>query len=197
MANNYRQFVVSIGSLTPEEVAWWVKMKAALLALPDERVESAENDDEHLGVQAFDEYLRLAEDIGFDDYGSNTNVVCGLYVADDYATIVAEESGDVDAASELISAFLKAHKPTEYVILSWADTCSKMRSGEFGGGECLITGDWVYFPPDNLVSMGDRYTEAKASGKTLSADEALASANVIAFGKVVTYEDDDAERVKP
>jgi hypothetical protein len=167
MANNYRQFVVSLGSLTPEEIAWWVKMKAALRALPDERVDDAEESD--------DEFIRLAEDIGFSDYGDNTNIVGNLYIADDYATILAEEFGDVDAASELISAFLKAHKPTEYVILSWADTCSKMRSGEFGGGECLITGDWVYFPPDLLTDMGEAYAKAKTAGKTPSAEDVLES----------------------
>lgn len=76
-------------------------MKAALRALPEERVDDAEEND--------DEFIRLAEDIGFSDYGDNTNIVDSIYVADDYASIVAEESGDVDAASELISEIGRAH----------------------------------------------------------------------------------------
>jgi hypothetical protein len=91
-----------------------------------------------------------------------------------YLWLYEEESCNLESPVELIHQFFKRWRPTEYLVLSWAETCSKMRVDEFGGGECLITGDWVYWPPRHLHNMAVIYADAKQAGKTMTAEEALA-----------------------
>jgi hypothetical protein len=53
--------------------------------------------------------------------------------------LYAEEYGNVSHAGEFIRAFLARFRPADCWELTWAETCSKPRVGEFGGGALFIT----------------------------------------------------------
>jgi hypothetical protein len=53
--------------------------------------------------------------------------------------IHASESGNLDQVASFISAFLRRFRPTHSWGLTWAETCSKPRIGEFGGGAVFVT----------------------------------------------------------
>lgn len=61
-----------------------------------------------------------------------------LYVFD-------SEYGNPEAAAHFIQ-MLAAHQlivVKDYVLLTWAESCSKPRPGEFNGGACMITAEEV------------------------------------------------------
>ena len=55
------------------------------------------------------------------------------------AYFMSEESGNVELAIDVVQQFLSHFRPTAAIGFEWANTCSKPRPGEFGGGACLIT----------------------------------------------------------
>ena len=59
--------------------------------------------------------------------------------ADSELWLHADESGNVDHVGEFVRAFLARFRPNECWTLTWAETCSKPRVGEFGGGALFIT----------------------------------------------------------
>jgi hypothetical protein len=69
-----------------------------------------------------------------DFFGSSTSFEAGergLYLA-------SEESGDLEVVAAILQATLRRFSLPR-VSVQWADTCSKLRSGEFGGGAVVIT----------------------------------------------------------
>lgn len=85
----------------------------------------------------------------------------GLEVDGDTLLAIAEESGDIQETVEASQAFFKKWRPQAVGEISWADTCSKMRIGEFGGGLVVfsaISDRW--FPDWNEVAKA--YAEIKA-----------------------------------
>src|SRR6266550_1804916 len=59
--------------------------------------------------------------------------------AQDYAVwIYAEESGDVDAVIEYAAKLGREFKLTGLWGFSYAETCSKMHTDEFGGGAVVV-----------------------------------------------------------
>ena len=52
---------------------------------------------------------------------------------------MAEESGDVDALGKLIYRFMVETDSQGTFSLTWSETCSKMRVGEFGGGYMVVS----------------------------------------------------------
>jgi hypothetical protein len=52
-----------------------------------------------------------------------------------------DESIDVENAAEVIARFLKECECTRSIAFTWAETCSKARLEEFGGGACFITAE--------------------------------------------------------
>ena len=54
-----------------------------------------------------------------------------------------DEYIDVDLASDIIQRFLKECRPDGSIGFTWAETCSKPRLNEFGGGACFITADKI------------------------------------------------------
>jgi hypothetical protein len=66
--------------------------------------------------------------------------------------VYAEDFGNIEVAATIFQAFLKKFRPDDYFKIQWANTCSKPRAGEFGGGAVFITasnivwhstGSWV------------------------------------------------------
>jgi hypothetical protein len=195
MANNYQQFSVSINDLTDEEHAWLDKLLQAMADAPEILLDSENVGEggeeliadwkkftEQLGVELSDIVKAIAyDDSGDKGYWGQTSLSkTGEASYKPSLWLYEEESCNLESPVELIHQFFKRHqffkkfRPTEYLVLSWAETCSKMRVDEFGGGECLITGDWVYWPPRHLHNMAVIYADAKQAGKTMTAEEALA-----------------------
>ena len=66
--------------------------------------------------------------------------MCSLHISKSgRALLYAEECGNIDTLAVTLTKFLKKFRPKLALILSWADTCSSMRAGEFGGGAVAIT----------------------------------------------------------
>ncbi len=63
----------------------------------------------------------------------------------DYVMLYAEEFGDLEILADDIQMFLKKFRPTKRIEVEWAETCSSMRPGEFGGGALLITSYQQYW----------------------------------------------------
>jgi len=53
--------------------------------------------------------------------------------------LFAEECGDTDQVITLLEVYLSQCDPKRIISLSWAYSCSKMRSGDFGGGAAVVT----------------------------------------------------------
>lgn len=79
--------------------------------------ENQDKDDEYIGVSYEFEQKKGYEDLW----------------------IYAEEGFMVDNLACLLQAFLKEHRPDEYISFTWSNTCSKMRLDEFSGGGVFIT----------------------------------------------------------
>ena len=57
--------------------------------------------------------------------------------------VFTEEYGNVDRVADLVQEFFKEFRPDGIFTLSWSDTCSKPRLGEFGGGAVCVTRNTV------------------------------------------------------
>lgn len=120
MANNYTQFSEQIENLTLIEVAW---CKDTLRA-----IENASDD----GEQA----LTFLGFPAWCDNGVDIEIIDDQFPA---LWIYSEEGGNIEAAVEFIQAFFTQFRPDDYLTIEWAETCSKPRLGEFGGGAVVIT----------------------------------------------------------
>jgi hypothetical protein len=120
MANNYLEFSEIIENLTPEELRWWKNKQQEIEKAYDEDPEGA----------CYDE--SMCRDF-FIEEKENQIWLC------------AEESGDPDKIGNIVQAFFKEFRITEYFSLTWACWCSKPRLGEFGGGAMFVTADEIKF----------------------------------------------------
>ena len=57
--------------------------------------------------------------------------------------VYAEESGCPDNVAWLVQKFLKKFRPDQCWSLTYSTTCSKPRTGEFGGGAVFVTADEI------------------------------------------------------
>jgi hypothetical protein len=136
MADNYLQFAVAINLHTCAERTWCTEMLAALTELLGSCGEQIEllNKLGELGHRAVDEDWGF---LGFDwrieqPKASCTNVGTKL-------CLYAEESGAPEQLAAFLQTYLAKFQPTGVVTFSWSYTCSKIRSGEFGGGAAVVT----------------------------------------------------------
>lgn len=116
MANNYLQFSEVLAGLTAEETTWLQK-----------RLEDASEDD--TDADAYEEYF---PDFSWEVTPPSGDKPGALWV-------YAEESGDVTHVAKVVEEFFKKFRPDGVFTLTWAETCSRMRPGEFSGGWMLVT----------------------------------------------------------
>lgn len=163
MANNYLQFSTEISELTVKETEWLKELLDTLSCVNECDISSEEsvNDfrDRYYNVE--EALLILGEEETFDVSYSESDVNHTLW-------LYAEESGNIYQAGTLIQEFLKKFRITQTHLLSWADTCSKMRIDQFGGGTMLITADFIYMQPDHMMmgEMANKYTKLKEDDPT-------------------------------
>jgi hypothetical protein len=106
-----------------------------------------------------EEYAKVDED---NDYYMNR---FALKVDGETAYLYAEDNCDLDRVVAFVQAFLKTHRPDSSIGFEWAETCSKPRPGEFGGGAILVTAttdEWMSTGEalDILRSQSDRRVAA-------------------------------------
>lgn len=68
--------------------------------------------------------------------------------------VYSEEGGNIDHLCVFLQAYLKKFSPEEVFRLSWADTCSRLRVGEFGGGFAVISADEII--SGNTYGLGEQ-----------------------------------------
>lgn len=138
MANNYLQFALSFPLKTRAEQDWCTKTMNVLTRLLEC---SADGDPE--------EKLQLAKELG--DLG---HVVLSegydfldfeFSISATEMHIYAEESGTPELVAAFLQQYLERFHPEGSLSFSWAFTCSKMRSGEFGGGAAFVTAKSITF----------------------------------------------------
>jgi hypothetical protein len=59
--------------------------------------------------------------------------------AERIAYIYCEEFGNLDAIEIVMREFLIKFRPTEAIVITWAEVCSKPRTDHFGGGALIVT----------------------------------------------------------
>lgn len=115
MANNSRRWSAAIEDILPHEEAW---LRAAL---------------------DWDDKAKGPPPPGWtvDDGEPRLDFEWSLH--DGTFTVYSEESGDLDAAVNFVQWFIREQRQDLIFTVSWADTCDKMRAGEFGGGAVVVT----------------------------------------------------------
>lgn len=145
MANNYITFSEEIDNLTAEETEWL--------------------------KQTLKRNSKLSDESRLDfEYAFITDPVTKI----DTMWIHSDENGSVEDTAAFMQRFLIKWRPDRFLTISWAETCSKPRIGEFGGGSVFVTAKRCYWTNnyDFLHDMEEKFKEdpeAAADG-TLSWD---------------------------
>jgi hypothetical protein len=133
MANNYRQASFTFKA-TNEQAAWLLYVHESMILARDEPSEPRDPEIAALYDLLMDEDQPYSADI---EHGAITGG--GVWVHDDGEWI------DVEYVAKLLQAWLKHFDINEPIAFEWAETCSKPRVGEFGGGACIVTQDAIQF----------------------------------------------------
>lgn len=59
--------------------------------------------------------------------------------------IYAEECGEPANVADFVQEILAAHRPNDVWCMTWANTCSSARVGEFSGGAVVVTAKNMHF----------------------------------------------------
>lgn len=129
MANNYRQFSFALKLNNKKEAVWCQKR-----------------------------LKKLSETEGEDGYGSMTDfewTVYGHLKAGEGPRAELPipyiwfhdngESGDVDQIAIFVGEYLSKFSPKGFLLMTWADICSKPRLDEFGGGFAVVTAEKTHW----------------------------------------------------
>ena len=131
MANNYTQFAFRVEGWPQAAIDHALALAAAVDALGVEDEVPSDTPD----ILA----ARAAEIV--ESYSRGTDAQFDL-VSDDLI-VYSEESGCVGAVADILQHAMAAHDIKKPIVVEYANTCSKMRVGEFGGGCVVVTADEV------------------------------------------------------
>jgi len=129
MAETRTQFALAIADWSKPAIEHLLTLADAVDALGNDET-APEDTPENL--------VERAREI-VEQYNRGTDACFELDDADGSLSIYAEEHGCVGATADIIQHAMAAHGIKQPVILEYANTCSRMRSGEFGGGAVVIT----------------------------------------------------------
>lgn len=121
IANNYTQFSFAVSLDTDEEKEWAERAVAHVN-------QWEQGDDPDVAGNEFDAVIPPD---GYTFYD--------VEIDDDGLWFHADEAGDPDHVAQFVEEFLRRFRPDDHVGFSWADTCTKPRLDEFGGGAMVIT----------------------------------------------------------
>lgn len=147
MANKYLQFALSFPLKTLVEKAWCTETMTTLTSLlefgrdkdPEERSQLARE------LGALGEVV-LSEGWDYCDFQWSMRTASAKtpdWVAEMH--IYADESGSPEQVAAFLQQYLEKFDPRGSLWFSWAYTCSKMRTGEFGGGAVVVTATAIEF----------------------------------------------------
>lgn len=145
MSNNYTQFSVLLKIVNPEIV----KAVSAFI----QRIDDPDYNEEGEEVVVAPPECFTAEDVEFirgniSDYGG----LGGWDQDDGELHVYAEEMANLEGVAFILQKLLNvdAIKASyrDGIVVTWANTCSKMRPDEFSGGACYVTKDEIHWQPD-------------------------------------------------
>lgn len=123
MANNYLEFSECIEGLSDAEIAFFT---AALTWEPP-----YDEDWELPSDVAWPAWWEVGEDSVSFDYS--------IHEARREIIFYAEEYGNVNAVAELVQEFILKFRPDYVFQITYGETCSRPRPGEFGGGAYVVS----------------------------------------------------------
>jgi hypothetical protein len=126
MADNYQLFSEIIPKLTIEERVWSERVLRWLQ--PEECSEDVAKDLKDAGIDV--------DAVDPDDW---PGFQWELTRPDFDLWLYGVECGNVSHVGEFVRAFLARFRLSDSWSLTWAETCSKPRIGEFGGGALFVT----------------------------------------------------------
>jgi hypothetical protein len=129
MADNYLLFSEAVDELTPEEEAW-LRERLEEGPVRDAFVAEAVAADPSFDGEMFPGFQWELKTADADDDD-------GLVAT--YLWVYSEDNGNVDHVVVLVQAFLVQFRQDYAFTISWAETCSKPRIGEFSGGAAMVT----------------------------------------------------------
>jgi hypothetical protein len=146
MADHYRQFSELIEAITPQERAW---IRQVLDCQDDVSTVLKES-----GIRA-----SAVEPDGWPGF---------QWQLEDHEPdlwLYSEDSGNVEHVGEFVRAFLARFRPKACWSMTWSDSCSKPRVGEFTGAGLFVTAKNVRFfcAADAVQRMHKRFARVKSS----------------------------------
>ena len=133
MANNYRQASFTFKA-TAEQAAWLLYVHESISLARDEPSEPRDPEIAALYDQLMDEGQPYSLNITQERFPAGDEVWIR-----DYGEYI-----DIDYTAKLIQVWLKHFDINEPVAFEWADTCSRSRPDEFGGGAVIVTQDRIH-----------------------------------------------------
>ena len=147
MANNCLEFSEVLPKLSEQEEVW-LKNQLEIVhvfdgeeyaedAVPDDL---ASKDPDWIGCRAYRDMKDYDSDLGenagfeYEFSGDDSDEDWGRHL-----WFRSAKYGNVAQVAHLVQKFLKQFAPNDSWSLTWATTCSKPRTGEFGGGAVFVT----------------------------------------------------------
>lgn len=149
MADNYLQFSETLPNLTAEETAWLKEQLQPIVVFGDR--EFVEDDPAITTLPVSDPEFtgpRFLRDNPDFDYRYDAQGFESAFCDEDhpparYLWLYAEDYGNPEHAAWLIHKFLTRFRPDQCWSLTYANSCSKPRVGEFSGGAVFVTAEEI------------------------------------------------------
>jgi hypothetical protein len=150
MANNYTQFSIAVKVLKPELVE---SVSEFFDQIDYDLIDLDSNDTKQLPSNELfnNEEIRWIYDNIISDYGG----IDGWEHNNGELWVYAEEGANLEVVTFILQKLLilgaidgNFHNNTA-ILITWANTCSKMRPDEFSGSACLITKEDIHWQEDS------------------------------------------------
>ncbi len=141
MADNYLQFCITVPFKARNELTWFEKTMAQLSVAviveqwKDKKSPLAQSRETQALLKRFNDEGWDFIDMQFEITKPSPTSSHGS------VTLYAEECANPKQVAAVLEAYLRRFHPTGVLTFSWAYTCSKMRSDNFGGGAAVVTAD--------------------------------------------------------
>jgi len=202
VADNYLEFSEEITGLTEDEKQWWLDQLEPVYVLGDKEYTEANLPAECDTAKADWCGCRGYRDLP--DCESNPYVQVGFvyeFIEDPAENdaesgrclhIYCEDWGSLDGVAHLVRKFLKRFRPKECWSLTWSETCSKPRIGNFGGGWLFVTAEGVEWGDtfSQTESLWKNFQQLQAGGEP-GTEETSGEAEDDACGYVLYNPDAD------
>jgi hypothetical protein len=137
MANNYSRFSDVIHALNLEEQRWVREELQRFDERPTSRHDTEEECEAHTAMFAKERNIEADTVDCWPSFEWQLEAE-----TDDKGTrdlwLYADESFDLDHILAFVQRFLQRFRPEDIFAMTWAETCSRPRIGEFGGGWMVV-----------------------------------------------------------